>query len=92
MAPSGAAVSPQTVRKAIGQLERQQARLLEAYLAEIITRDEFERKRHELTRTRDGLNHQLRQLDAQAQKHIDLAALAVPSRISANAFNRPWNS
>ena len=60
----------QTLRKAITQLERQQARLLEVYLAEIISRDEFERKHRELTQTHSGLEQQLRQLEAQAQKQI----------------------
>ena len=67
----------ETLHKAIAQLERQQTRLLEVYLAEIISQDEFERKRHELTHTHNGLEQQLRQLDAQAQKQIDIAALTV---------------
>ena len=65
-----------TLQKAIAQLQRQQTRLLDAYLAEIIAVDEFERKRRELDGTHDGLNHQLRQLDAQAKKQIDLAEVA----------------
>lgn len=65
-----------TVQQALAQLERQQARLLEVYLAEVVGRDEFERKRHELTRTQQGLQVQLRQLDAQAQQHLDLMGLA----------------
>jgi len=65
----------ETLHKAIAQLERQQTRLLDAYLAEIISKDEFERKRHELTHTHNALEQQLRQLDAQAQKQIDIAAL-----------------
>ena len=67
----------QALGKAIAQLRRQQERLLEVYLAEVIGRDEFERKRHELTQTLNGLEQQRRQLDAQAQKQIDLAALTV---------------
>jgi len=65
-----------TVQDALAQVERQQARLLEVYLAEIIGRDEFERKRQELTQTHTGLTQQLRQLEAQAQKQIEVAALA----------------
>jgi site-specific DNA recombinase len=65
-----------TLREALAQLERQQARLLEVYLAEIIGRDEFERKRSEVTQTQHGLSHQLRQLDAQAQQQVNIAALA----------------
>jgi site-specific DNA recombinase len=67
----------QTMDKAIAQLQRQQERLLEVYLAEVIGRDEFERKRHELAQTLSGLEQQLRQLDAQAKKQIDTAALTV---------------
>ena len=65
-----------TLREALTQLERQQARLLEVYLAEIIGRDEFERKRQEVTQTQHGLAQQLRQLEAQAQQQGDIAALA----------------
>jgi site-specific DNA recombinase len=65
-----------TVRQALASLERQQARLLEVYLAEIIMRDEFERKRQELTRTQNGLLQQLRQLEHQAQRQIETLTLA----------------
>jgi len=65
-----------TLRAALAQVERQQARLLELYLAEIITRDEFERKRQELVHTQTGLTQQLRQLEAQAQKQIEVTGLA----------------
>ncbi len=65
-----------TLRDALAQLERQQARLLEIYLAEIIGREEFERKRQEVTQTQHGLSQQLRQLEAQAQQQVDIAALA----------------
>ena len=65
-----------TIQDALAQLERQQTRLLDAYLAEIIGRDEFERKRQEVQQTQNGLSQQLRQMDAQAQRHIDVAKLA----------------
>jgi len=65
-----------TIQDALAQLDRQQARLLDAYLAEIIGRDEFERKRQEVQQTQNGLSQQLRQLDAQAQRQIDVAKLA----------------
>jgi site-specific DNA recombinase len=65
-----------TLRDALTQLERQQARLLEVYLAEIIGRDGFERKRQEVTQTQNGLTQQLRQLEAQVQQQVDIAALA----------------
>ena len=65
-----------TVCQALASLERQQERLLEVYLAEIIMRDEFERKRQELTRIQNGLRQQLRQLEYQAQKQIETLTLA----------------
>ena len=65
-----------TLRATLAQLERQQARLLEVYLAEVIGRAEFERKRQELVQTQNGLLQQLRQLEAQAQKQLDTARLA----------------
>jgi site-specific DNA recombinase len=49
-----------TLQEALAQLERQQTRLLDAYLAEIIGRDEFERKRPEVQQTQNGLSQQLR--------------------------------
>jgi site-specific DNA recombinase len=66
----------QTVRAAVAQLERQQERLLDAYLAEIISREEFARKRQEVLQTLNGLAAQLRQLDAQAAHQQDVAILA----------------
>jgi site-specific DNA recombinase len=65
-----------TLRDALAQLERQQTRLLEVYLAEIIGRDEFERTRQEVIQTQQGLSQQLRQLEAQAQQQVNIAALA----------------
>jgi hypothetical protein len=66
----------QTLRDVLAQLERQQARLLDLYLAEIIEREEFERRRKEVAQSQQGLTQQLRQLDAQAQQHVNVAALA----------------
>lgn len=45
----------EVVQKAIDQIERQEERLLEAYLAEVLELAEFERKRAELTRRRESL-------------------------------------
>ena len=74
--PQALQAQRKTVQQTLAQLERQQARLLEVYLADVVGREEFERKRQELTRTQQGLENQLRQLEAQAQQHIDLIALA----------------
>ena len=65
-----------TIRQALARLERQQNRLLEVFLAEIIMREEFERKRQELEQTKNGLEQQLRQLDLQAQQQMDTLELA----------------
>ncbi len=65
-----------TVREALAQLERQQERLLHVYLADIISDEEFERTRKEVTQTHHGLTQQLRQPDAQAQQQVDVMALA----------------
>ena len=46
-----------TIREALAQLERQQARLLEVYLAEVIGRSEVQRKRPEVTHTQHGVTH-----------------------------------
>jgi hypothetical protein len=45
-------------------------------MAEVIEREEFERKRKEVTQTYHGLTQQLRQLDAQTQQHVDVTSLA----------------
>ena len=66
----------QTLRDALARLERQQARLLDVSLAEVIGQEEVERKRKEVTQTQHGLTQQLRQLDAQAQQQVNGAGLA----------------
>jgi len=66
----------QTLRDVLAQLERQQARLLDLYLAEVIEREEFERRRKEVAQSQHGFMQQRRQLDAQAQQHVNGAALA----------------
>jgi len=74
--PQALQARQQTVRAAVAQLERQQERLLAAYLAEIIDRAEFARKRQEILQTLNGLAQQLRHLEAQAQQQHDVAAVA----------------
>jgi hypothetical protein len=65
-----------TIRQALGQLERQRQRLLDAYLAEVVELAELERKRQELDRRRATLAAQQRQLDAIAQQRLELGAVA----------------
>jgi site-specific DNA recombinase len=65
-----------TLHHALAQLQRQQERLLEVYLAEIIGRDEFERKHQEMAQSHHGLAQQLRQLEAQAKRQTEVTQLA----------------
>lgn len=65
-----------TTGQAIAGVERQQERLLTAYLADILALSEFERKRRELEQKRASLQVQLLQLNALAQQRIDLGKVA----------------
>jgi len=65
-----------TLKQALAQLTRQQDRLLKAYLAEVIDLAEFERKRRETGNKQQALQTQLRQLEAQAEKRIEMSAVA----------------
>jgi site-specific DNA recombinase len=64
------------IRQALGQLERQQQRLLDAYLAEVIELAELERKREDLDRRHTTLTAQQRQLDAAAEQRLELQSVA----------------
>jgi site-specific DNA recombinase len=74
--PQGLQARQTTIRQALGQLERQRQRLLDAYLAEVVELAELERKRQELDRRRATLAAQQRQLDAIAQQRLELGAVA----------------
>jgi site-specific DNA recombinase len=65
-----------TIRQALGRLERQQQRLLDAYLAEALGLPELRRKRQELDRRHATLLAQQRQLDAAAGQRLELQAVA----------------
>jgi site-specific DNA recombinase len=65
-----------SIRQALGQLERQQQRLLDAYLAEVVGLAELERKRQELDRRRATLTSQQHQLDAIAEQRLEVRAVA----------------
>jgi site-specific DNA recombinase len=65
-----------SIQQALGQLERQQQRLLDAYLAEVVGLAELERKRQELDRRRATLAAQQRQLDAVAEQRLELRTVA----------------
>src|SRR5262249_33050785 len=80
------------LQEALTQLERQQARLLEVSLAEIIGRDEVEHQRQEVTHTHHRLAQQRRQLAAQAQPQVDIAALAHGLEAFCRRLQPPWTS
>jgi len=65
-----------TIRKALGQLDRQAQRLLDAYLAQVIGLDELQRRRQELDRRQATLAAQQRQLQATTEQRLELAAVA----------------
>jgi site-specific DNA recombinase len=65
-----------TMQQALAQSERQQERLLSAYLAEVIDLQTFERSRASLQRQQESLTIQQRELAACAQKQLDLSAVA----------------
>jgi len=64
------------ISQALNQLDRQQQRLLDAYLAEIIGLPELQRKREDLDRRNAALAAQQRQLDAAASQRLELSAVA----------------
>jgi len=64
------------IGKALRHLDARQQRLLDAYLAEIITLAELRRKRQDLDRQHAALLAQQRQLDAAAGQKLELQAVA----------------
>jgi site-specific DNA recombinase len=64
------------LKKTIDHLERQQERLLEAYLAGVVTLPEFERKRQELAQKQEALRSQQTQLEATVTQRIELSHVA----------------
>jgi site-specific DNA recombinase len=64
------------LRKTEKQLERQHERLLEAYLADVVTLPELERKRRELTQKQQALATQRAQLEASVDKQLELSDTA----------------
>ena len=60
------------LKKAAQHLARQQERLLEAYLAEVVQLPEFERKHQELSQKQAALEQQAAQLQATAEQRAAL--------------------
>ena len=67
-----------TLKQAQKQLTRQQERLLEAYLAEVVELPELKRKQHELKQKQAALEQQLQQLNATTQQREALTELFPP--------------
>jgi site-specific DNA recombinase len=63
------------VEKALAQTERQNRRLLDAYLGGVVELAEFERKRNELKGRSDALLAQKRQLEATARERTELSGI-----------------
>jgi site-specific DNA recombinase len=63
-------------QQALAHLRRQQQRLLEAYLADVVQLPEFERSRRDLQRREESLLAMQRQWEAHARQHLELQALA----------------
>ncbi len=62
--------------QAMAGIERQNERLLEAYLGEVLQMPEFERKRRELERRMETLRAQQEQLEALARQRVELGKVA----------------
>src|SRR6266567_654725 len=67
-----------SIQQALRSLDRQQDRLLAAYLAEALELPEFERRQRELVQQRDDLQIQARQL-AHVSDQLDQARAAIPT-------------
>jgi site-specific DNA recombinase len=65
-----------TLSQAENLLKHQQARLLEAYLANVIDLEEFERKHSELTRKQKALATQRLQLEMAVVERVELSGLS----------------
>jgi site-specific DNA recombinase len=66
----------ENLRKACVSLKHQLERLTEAYLAGVVPLEEYKRRRPELEQRMEGLAAQMRQLEASASKHVELAGIA----------------
>ncbi len=64
------------IGQAMAGIERQQERLLEAYLGEVLQMPEFERKRRELDSRMETLRAQQEQVDALARQRVELRKVA----------------
>jgi site-specific DNA recombinase len=75
-----------TIEQGLASCARQQARLLDAYVGEVIELAEFERKRAELASRQTALEAQRRQLEAQAAQQQELAQVAASLEAACEAL------
>jgi site-specific DNA recombinase len=66
----------QNLNQALAHLARQEERLLEAYLTEVIELAELERKRQDIAHKQQALDRQLHLLEAQLHKQVEIDAIA----------------
>jgi site-specific DNA recombinase len=66
----------ENLRRARVSIEHQTERLTDAYLAGVVPLEEYKRRRHELEQRLESIAAQVRQLEASASKHEELAGIA----------------
>ena len=66
----------ENLRKARVSVEHPLERLTDAYLAGVVPLEEYRRRRHELEQRLQRLASQMRQLEASATRHVELAGIA----------------
>src|SRR5260221_2624744 len=66
----------ENLRKARVSTEHQTERLTDAYLAGVVPLEEYNRRWHDLEQRLESIAAQLRQLEASATKHVELAVIA----------------
>ncbi len=62
-------------RKARVSLEQQLERLTDAYLAQVVALEEYKRRRHDLEQRLQAIAGQVRQLEANVERHEELAGM-----------------
>ena len=65
----------ENLRKSMASMKGQLERLTEAYLAQVLTLEEYKRRRQDLEQRINGLENQVRQLEISAKEHIELSGL-----------------
>ncbi len=74
--PQALQAKRENLRKARVSVEQQLERLTDAYLATVVQLDEYKRRRQELEQRLQSIAGQMRHLEADVQRHDELAAIA----------------